>query len=188
MISFKTKDDTVPSVLIIFSIVAIVGVLLYSVLLPVPTVESMAASLNTQQRLLVSQNLVDEKQANIARAAVGTRLWHGDENHVGADVLAKVTASTENNNVKLTAFRPQRTDDLGGIVELPYTLQLTGPYPGIRAVMRDLDANGSKVVLRSVEVTASEEVTGSVTSTLGISAYISSNPSMSASTVESGQP
>jgi hypothetical protein len=46
--------------------------------------------------------------------------------------------------------------------------------------MQSLDRTDNKVVLRSVQLSASEEVTGAVTSTLGISAYITVDPEIAA--------
>jgi hypothetical protein len=180
MISFKTKEDLLPSVLIILSSVAIIGILVFSLLFPVHSPAAIRQQATTDQNQIIDKIEHDKKDADSARAAIGPRLWKGDENHVGASVLALVTSFTAKNGVKLTAFRPQRTANLGGVLELPYTLQLAGPYPGIRAVMQSLDRTDNKVVLRSVQLSASEEVTGAVTSTLGISAYITVDPEIAA--------
>ena len=42
--------------------------------------------------------------------------------------------------------------------------------------MGTLDANGTKVVLRSIQIAASEEQSNQVTATLGLSAYIVNDP------------
>jgi len=186
MINFKTKEDVLPSSLILFSLIAIVATVLFVVFVPAPSAEAVrrASSLTTNE--LLTQILDERQQADVARSAIGPRLWKGDANHVGADVLALVTASTQQNQVKLSAFRPQRTVDLGGVIELPYTIQLSGSYAGVRAVTENIDAKNSKVVLRSIQVNASEEVAGTVTSTLGISAYITDDPDIAANITTQG--
>jgi hypothetical protein len=52
--------------------------------------------------------------------------------------------------------------------------------------MRDLDSKHSNVVLRSVQVNSSEEVAGTVTATLGISAYITADPLIAANIPKGG--
>jgi hypothetical protein len=47
---------------------------------------------------------------------------------------------------------------------------------GVRNVMKALDAQDSKVVLRSIQVSSSEDAGSEVTVTLGLSAYVPSDP------------
>jgi Tfp pilus assembly protein PilO len=186
MISFKSKEDSLPSALILLSIVIVIGVIAYVLFFPAPNVQVVNRQELTKQRNLERSIQVDQEEAKEARAAIAPRLWKGDENHVGASVLALVTNTTLQDGVKLTAFRPQRTVDLQGVTELPYVIQLSGPYSGIRAVMHTLDSSDSKIVLQSAEVNASEEVTGSVTSSVGICAFITTDPLIIASIPDKG--
>jgi hypothetical protein len=175
MISFKTREDYLPSSLMLISIVLLLGCLIYMIVVPAPTTAGDVISRNAKINTVTSDILYSRKRANEARAAVVPKLWTGSSNHVSAAVLALITANTSQNSLKLTAFRPQRTVDLDGVTELPYTVQLAGTFADIRDVMRSLDAGNSKVVLRSVQVNASEEVTNTVQATLVISAYIASS-------------
>ena len=192
MISFKTKEDTLPSVLIILAILIALAAAVYWALFPVPDIASVAKASNEQQFQLRRQIRNEEQDADLSRAQIGARLWNGDSNHVGADVLALVTTSTSLNNVKLAAFRPLKQVDLNGVVQLPYTVQLSGPFSGpddkgVRAVMRNLDDSKSKVVLNSVQINSSEENAGAVTATLGISAYIATDPLIASNIPQGGK-
>ncbi len=180
MISFKTSEDAVPSTLIVLSAIIVVGFLVYCLLYPVPDPSSVSQNAASQISLIKASTEKDQQLANVARSAISARVWTGDQNHIGTSVLGLVTDTTAANGVKLTAFRPQRSIALDGAVELPYSVQLSGPYPGVRSVMQALDSHTSRVVLKSVQVSASEEVTGSVTSTLVISAYMTNDPTIAA--------
>jgi hypothetical protein len=183
MISFKTKEDFLPSTLILLSLVVLTGALVFMLLVPEPSTADIVSNRKATIRKLSEDVLYSKHRADEARNAVEPRLWMGSQNHVSAAVLGLVTASSTEASLKLTAFRPQRTVDLDGITELPFTVQISGTFADIRQVMRSLDGPHSRVVLCSVAVNASEEVTNTVQATLVISAYVAS-PTSQASTTE----
>jgi hypothetical protein len=186
MISFKTQKEAIPSVVILVSLAIIVLVPALSALYPVMSAATASTMAKAQRNHLFTEILIERKEASQASAAVGAHLWKGDSNHVASQVMGVITNDALANQVKLTAFRPQRAIDLNGVSEQPYTVQLAGQYSGIRAIMRDLDDSKSKIVLRSVQLNSSEETTGTVTATLGISAYITSDPQMAGVAAEGG--
>ena len=185
MISFKTRADILPSTITLLAILILCGALLYTLLVPLPQYSSIDAVRTVKRAKMTNDILFYQKRQNEALAAISPRVWNGTTNHVIASVLALVTSNSDRQAVKLTAFRPQRTQDLDGVTELPFTIQLAGSYPAIRQVMRTLDSGGNKVVLRSVQVNASEQITNSVTATLGISTYIAT-PELTASSDQRG--
>ncbi|MDR3707041.1 MAG: hypothetical protein P4L33_01975 [Capsulimonadaceae bacterium] len=168
MINFKKQDEIVPSAINLASILLMIGTLAFFWLAPNPASNSHAA-----KRRQMQWQIVDAKnRSSDALEAARPRLWTGDVDTVSADVLGVLTKATVSRSLKLSAFRPQRSVVVGDIVEMPYTVQLSGAYPKIREVARVLDGKGSKIALRSMQVSASGEATNNVTVTLGLSAYV----------------
>jgi Tfp pilus assembly protein PilO len=90
-------------------------------------------------------------------------------------VLDTVTNIVKANSLKLNAFRPQQVVSLDGLNELPYAVQVTGTYSGIRALLVALDRDKSTIVLKSVQMTSSQDTNNTITASLNISAYIASS-------------
>jgi len=169
MINFKQQDEVLPSALILFSILLMLGALAFIWLGKPPTTTSISQSKG--RKVYIQINDAKTVSKNILRE-VRPRLWEGNSETVAVSVLGVLTKVTEANSLKLGAFRPQRTQPLACMIELPYTVQITGQYPGIRALMRTLDSKDSKIALRSVQISSSGEATHEVTASLGLSAYI----------------
>ena len=175
MISFRRREDIAPSALILLSIILLTGTLLYMLLVPPPSVAGQVAAREQAMQQLQRETADAKRQARQAQAALGSRLWHGDSDTISAAVLALLTEQTRQHALKLGAFRPQRPQALSGVTDLPISVQITGPYPRVQAVMAALDAPNTSVALRSAEIAASDETSDAVTATLGVSAYIASS-------------
>ena len=169
MINFKQQDEVLPSALILLSIVLMAGALAFIWLGKPSTTTSISQS--TARKVYIQINDSKTVSKNILHE-VRPRLWEGNSDTVAVSVLGVLAKATTANSLKLGAFRPQRSQPLACIIELPYTVQITGQYPGIRALMRTLDSKDSKIVLRSIQISSSGEATHEVTASLGLSAYI----------------
>ena len=94
---------------------------------------------------------------------------------MSAGVLAILTKESNDHSLKLGDFRPEKSLGLSAMTEMPYSAQISGPYPAIRAVMADLDTSTSKVALHSAQIASSEQASNVVTATLGVSAYLATD-------------
>ncbi len=154
----------------------LVAALLVGVLVPLPSTNGLAKSPELQLKDLNHQITMLQTQEQTAGQTIAARTWQGSQNDVSAAILANLTAQAKQEGLAVGSFRPQRTTDLNGVTELPYAVQITGPYPGVRLMMRSLDSPGSKVVLRSAQITAATNSTTDVAATLGLSAYVATDP------------
>jgi Tfp pilus assembly protein PilO len=175
MLNFKQREDILPSTLILLSLIILTVTVVYMLAVPVPTVAGTGL-MHAQARHRINLQIdFAKKQQAEAESAIKARVWQGNANTANAGVLSLLTAQTSRSAMTLSAFRPQKPVDLTGITELPYTAQITGTYPAIRTVLAALDADSTKIVLRSVQIDSSEQTTSTVTATIGISAYINSS-------------
>ncbi len=172
MIGFKTPEERLPSGLILAAIALLIGSLGFMLFVPRPSVAGLAKGKDKRR-----QNMTDEidqakKRSAESSAAATARLSVGDPERLTAQTLARLTQEARARGLTLGAFRPQRVKPLPGMTELPFALQLSGPFPAVRAFATELDRPGSKLVLRSVQLAASSGESSVVTATLGISAFI----------------
>ena len=172
MISFKHRNDRLPSALILLSIAVLAGTLGYMLLVPPPSAAGVVAGRERSRRQLEQEIARATARTEEVRKAVKPRLWQGNAEAVTAAVLNQLTEQAARRSLRITAFRPQRSQALEGITELPFSVQISGPYAAVRATMAALDAAGSKLAVRSVQVASSDGETSAVTATLGVSAYI----------------
>ena len=171
MINFKQQDEVVPSALILLSIVLMAGTLIFLIYTQLYPPTGSAGHRSAQGRQLKNQIIQAQQRSADQLEVVRGRIWTGESDTVSAAVLGVLTKATVSRSVKLSAFRPQRSTVVGDLVELPFAVQLSGAYPSIRAVARVLDGSGSKIVLRSIQISSSGEATNDVSATLGISVY-----------------
>jgi len=172
-ISFKRPEDVLPSALILLAL-AILAVTLGLILLaPVQTKAAVDKSHKNSLRKLVNQISDLNRRADSAQKEAATRLWTGDPETVSTSVLGGLTAQANSLSLKVGAFRPQRIVQLDGLTELPFSVQITGPYTRVRKVLASYDTPTSKVAIRSAQIASSaQSSTYDVTATVQISAYI----------------
>lgn len=171
MISFRSRDDILASVLTIVSILVLLGCLLVKLFVSPPTVEGMVKKRERTERTIEKEIAAHRAAAAAAAPVVAPRLWKGDSETITASVLAQLTHEANARQLKLGAFRPQRAVALEAVAEVPFSVQVSGPYPAVLAFASTLDAANSRLVLRSLQVASSDPASDAVTATLGVSAY-----------------
>ncbi len=179
LISFQRREDITPSVLMIVSVVVLAGTLAYMLLAPGAAHSTRTAA--GSRRRMVDDIAETRHQTRAARRAIQPRLWHGNPEFVTAAALSQLTRQAEKRSLKLTSFRPDRPQEFADVTELRFDVQVAGPYAGLHSFLAAQDAGGSRLVLRSVQITASQmelqstssHAAGSaVTASLGLSAFV----------------
>ncbi|HEV2473954.1 MAG TPA: type 4a pilus biogenesis protein PilO [Chthonomonadales bacterium] len=172
MINFRQKEYAGSSAAALLAIVVLAGSLLV-MLLPQPSA-AISAQVRARQlhnlRNEISKARIQTKQTNAANSKL---LWQGNPQEVTSLVLKQITGYANQRNLTLTAFRPQRMVALQGIVELPYSVHITGPYLKVREVVSLLDSPGNRLALSSVQFASSDESSSLVTATVNLAAFIS---------------
>jgi hypothetical protein len=172
MIRLTPRNDAGQRFLILLSSAILACSLLYALFVPAPGAAGVASARVGSRRKIQEEIVSVRARTKRIEAAIQPRLWRGDAEIVTAIVLEQLTGEANRRKVKLSAFRPQRPQTLEGMTELPFSVHLSGPYPAVRAIMAALDAAGSRLALRSVQVASSDGASNAVTATLGLSAYI----------------
>ncbi|MCC6445831.1 MAG: hypothetical protein IT210_20550 [Armatimonadetes bacterium] len=176
MMAMKPKEKMGPGLLVLISIIVFILSLAYALVLPEPGVAGIVTARVKSLKKIEDDLKNIRAQAGKTEAAVRPRLWRGDAEAVTAAVLQALTLEANRRKVNLSAFRPQRPLALEGVMELPFSVQLSGPYPAVRAVAASLDRGGSQLALRSIQVASMDAASSAVTATLGLSAYAAPSP------------
>jgi len=170
MIDFKDKDAQVPSLLIVMAIAIFIGSLAYQYLVPMPKPPGAVAR---QKGHETSERATEQAKLSAAKATATAeaKVFRGSPEDVMARLLAQLTTRAQKGQVLITAFRPQKTDVLTGLNELPVSLQVTGEYPALIAFLNGIEQSDSKVAVRSFLVASTGDATSTVAATIGISVY-----------------
>ncbi|MGC4044513.1 MAG: hypothetical protein QM758_12030 [Armatimonas sp.] len=174
MKGFQDPEARVPNLLILAAILLLIGSLAFMLFVKPPSVAGLATKRQRSMQKLQDEVETLKKRSAEATAATKPRMSAGDPEALTAQTLARLTQLARVRGVNLGGFRPQRTKVLPGVTEMPYAVQLRGPFPAVRGFASDLDAPGGKIVLRSLQLAASDGDTSNVTATLGVSIFIES--------------
>jgi hypothetical protein len=186
MINFKKREEILPSVMILFSIIIMTGTLFYMLLVPAPTVANAEKLHKSARKHILSDTHMATTRAHDAQLAAAPRLWPGDARSVTSAVLAQLTDTARQEGVTLTSFRPQRGQTLEGVSELRFAAQVSGTYPQVRNVLSSFDAKDGKTALRSVDMAAGGAKANVVTATIGLSAFLPASETTVTTTVHTG--
>lgn len=123
---------------------------------------------------LIATRDQSKRDAQSADAAAAKRIWPGDSDAVTSALMAGLTREADARELKMAGFRAQRVVDYQGITELPFSVQVVGPYPSVRAFLAMLDRPGTRILLRSAQLASADAATDTVSATLGVSAFVRS--------------
>lgn len=153
------------------AMVLCVAVCTYHFLAPMPDVR-VATKKKAQEQIKLHEELRkfrDEVKAG--RDATEKRLWAEDADQLGASVMGVVDTIANEMQVKVQAFRPQRTISTSGLTRYPYLVVLTGSFPKIATIMERIADPETKIAVTSVQISAADGVSDTVTASIGVSAF-----------------
>lgn len=185
-INFKSRSDVVPSTMIVLSILILLATLAFMIIVPSPSAAGIARG-RERSRLMIQEEIdLARSRAASAREAADVRVWEGSAETVMAQVLARLSGRAARGGLQVSAFRPQRTQTFGTLTELPFSVQVAGPYASVLSFAAGLEEAEGKMVLRSLQVAAADGASSTVTSSLGISVYVNAKETPAAAPPATG--
>lgn len=155
----------------IAAVIVMIGLVAFDRLAPEPNKAESAKQHRFEIAKLEKENELMLNQISAARKKVQESLWKADLDTVSAKAMATVDQVSTANQVKVQAFRPQRTVSSQGIDRYPYSAVLQGPFPKVLLTVRQLQNNGTKLAVTSVQISAADGETDTVTATIGLAAF-----------------
>ncbi len=151
------------------------SVVILDFLIPKPNMGVLTRKHSLEQNKLKSETskLFDEIKLN--RDFVASQMRTSGPQQVGADVMSQVGGLAEKESVKVTAFRPQRSEPNAGMTRYPYSVVCEGAFPAVSRFVRAIEAPGTKLATVSVQIVAADGETDKVTATIGLVAFLNNS-------------
>ncbi len=172
MISFRTRDDMIASVITILALFMLAGTLAWMVFVKPPDEAGIANGKHKNEMQLTKQIAQAKANNEALQKAIDPALWTGTPEQVGPNALAQVTKLAKLRSLKLVAFRPQKPVDAEGLTQVPFTASVDGSFPNTMKFVKDLETSNSKLAVSLVQVNSADAATDHVTGTVNVVAYL----------------
>ncbi len=177
MISFRNKSDVGASVAIIFAIV-VLAVTLGAMLLPKPKVKANSATMLKTATQIKIDTKKNEDANKVALAEIAKWVYAGTPQQIAPTIFARVAAISQAHKLKLQSIRPQKTADADGLTQLPFQISVSGHFPEIAAMLRDLETPSERLSVNLLQISTGEGSTDEVLATIGAIAFLQPGPSV----------
>jgi hypothetical protein len=154
------------------AIAALAGLLVFDLAVPKPKAEGTNAQKLESDRLLIAEADKLEKEFEASKLRIAARTWIMSADAVGAVALDRATNMAKKHGLTLGAFRPQKPIEEGELIRLAYVMTLEGPYPGLRAMVRELETPELKLSVHLVQVASADDASDLVNGTIGVTAFL----------------
>lgn len=189
MISFRSRQEigtSVATILACVALAAILGFLLWARSHPIKP-QMSRDQLSSQ----VTAIKVEEKKARLANedhvGNIGKWLWQGTPEEIGSTILDRATKLSQSHHLTLVAVRPQKQADAGGLTQFPFQISVSGSFPQVAGLIRDLETPSERLCVNLVQISAGEGEGNSVSATIGTSIFVQPKPATPASNDKSGK-
>lgn len=171
MINLKAKDEMGTNVAYLIAALIFAGTLLFTILVPKPTAQSVLVKRDAEERSIVSQVTKDHADLALRKAKVAEATWAGPAEKIGPGALTAMNALALKHKVKLSGFRPERTSETAGLELVPYTVTAEGAFPDVLSFTKDIENPATKLCVDAVMIASSDANGDQVTANVGITAY-----------------
>lgn len=172
MIRTSEASDNLFTGLMAIAILVLVCALGFLVFVKRPSMSDAKFVHTVAQGKLHDQLMLGKARLTKLASAAAPVIWTSSIDAVAPSALAKVTALAKTRQVKLGAFRPERTTQLNGLTEVPFLVSVDGTFPNTIAFIRDLEGSSSKLAVSQAQMSSSDGNSDRVTASVGIVAYV----------------
>lgn len=147
---------------------ALLGVLLF---VPRPHQTVTIGERTKAETAVLADTNAAQKAYDKARAQAANYLWTEGADAVSPKALEIVTEAAKAENLRISAFRPQKPSDADGLQQLTYLVAIEGRFPQVTAFLRRVETPGNRLAVTLFQVTSADGATDAVTATVGIVAF-----------------
>ena|SRR5688572_3036308 len=158
--------------MLIGAMFVLLGLFIFDLTAPVPKPTERIAARKEDDFLLMKETQKLEEDFAAARSVIASRVWTASPDSIGAQTLDTATNTARRYGLGLSGFRPQKPTDEGELTRLTYVMTLEGPYPGLQAMVQDLETPGRRLSVHMVQVGSADDASDLVNATIGVSAFI----------------
>jgi Tfp pilus assembly protein PilO len=164
------RPDLVWNLSLALALVFFTGSLAFA-LMPQPDPNRVNATF--QKTLKVNEAKLQMARTKAAKLQADniSQLWMGDAEAIGARSLDNVSKIAKARGVKLNAFRPQRPVQSAELEHIPFLTIVEGSYPAVVSFLKTLEQPSLKLAVNSVQVTATDGTSDSVSASIVLIAF-----------------
>ena len=175
MINLKDDDLRPGSILLITATVGLALGLVFAVWLQYgkgfSTTQAIKAERLKQRTAREALKNANDRQETANEDLDGV-LWKTSAEEATRLTHLQITKLSDQNKLKLVAFRPLRNAESDKIVQMPWQVLVEGSYPSVLAFEHDIERTAPKVSVNLVQLAADQEGTDKVTATVGLVGYL----------------
>lgn len=172
MIVTNAKSLGATNALMYIGIACLAGLLGVILLVKKPDTSEIQAKRDKEIFAIRQKTKDAEEQLSLAQNTIRMQTWTLPEPQVGPTALAQVTALVKQNGLNLISFRPQRRNEDGKFVQLPFLLTIEGSYPKVVNLLKALEKPQTKLAVTLAQVASSDAASDAVTGSIGLVAYL----------------
>lgn len=165
------KGEKGLSLAIAGAIMVILGALAAIFLFPKPSAHGITAKQAMTQQQAIKQADSLSRDLREVEASLASRTWKGGPQQVGPAALNSMSALAKSNQVKLSGFRPQRSNSVAGLELLPFAVTAEGRYLDVLRFVQAIEKSDSKVAVDRLQFASAEANSDQVTAVVGITAF-----------------
>ena len=140
-------------------------------LVPRPrTVHTDADRARAEAEVLASTKTL-EARFDKARAVSAQFLWTEVPDAIAPKALSIVTEAAKTNQLKISAFRPQKPAVSAGLEESHYVVAVEGRFPAVATFLKAVETPENRLAVDLFQVTSADGATDTVTATVGLVAF-----------------
>jgi len=153
------------------SMLIMLGAFVYDKVVPMPKIEVKGSGIAEQEKRLRQQANALYLETKESEQLLNSRLWIGDSKLIGPRAMATATQIASKRQLKLAAFRPQKSVQEGTLVRFPFVVSLEGTYPQIIGFVRDLENPSNKLVVNIVQIASTDGSSSAVNAVINLWAF-----------------
>lgn len=170
MIDLKQKPETGWNVLLVLSLLSIPVAAVYG--FAKPAEPASGTKLRNDVRKAATATRLADDRADAARRNIRSQTSDTDPATLATATLDRLTQLADKHKLQLTDFRSEKTADLPGMKQAPFTVIVDGRFPDVVDFVASLERPDSKLAVALLEIAASDKAPGRVTATLGLNGYL----------------
>ena len=151
------------------AVAALFGIAAYHFLTPMPG-EAEVAPEKSSVELAAHKAQAMDKLAESERE-VNSLTWQVPHDEVGPTAMAWVSERARANYVQINAFRPQRSLDAEGLVQLNYLVTAEGSFLNVMKLLDDFETADSLLAVRTVQIASLDGSSDVVRASIALVAY-----------------
>jgi hypothetical protein len=171
MINLRDRESMGTNALALGSILVLACTLVFMMVVPKPTNQGLAKERRDREfRVkLDTQNARERVQAS--QAAITPLVWSVPISQIGPGALEKVTDLVESRRLTLIALRPQRSQQVADLTQVPFLATVEGPFPAALGFVRDLEGASNRMAVSLIQMASQDGDSDRVTLTVGLQTY-----------------